>query len=153
MPSRILIFVGFMLAVSACGGDSKPAVVTVADRVFLNGAVYTVDAERSWAEAVAIKDGKIIYVGDDEGAGSHITTETEIVDLVGQMLLPGFHDAHAHILTGMFADEASPRSPGCCWIRPPTSRSVDESRPYSRATHPLQRTKHCSGASRPRGLK
>ena len=118
MHSRILIFIGFMLVVSSCGGDNKPAVVTVADMVFLNGAVYTVDAKRSWAEAVAIKDGKIIYVGDDEGAGEYITTDTEIVDLVGQMLLPGFHDAHVHILTGMFADEE------CDLLRIPTAEEV-----------------------------
>jgi len=118
MPSRILVIIGFMLVIGACGGDSKPSVVAAADRVFLNAAVYTVDAERSWAEAVAIKDGKIIYVGDDEGAGAYITTETEIVDLVGQMLMPGFHDSHIHILIGVMADDE------CSLLRVPTIEEV-----------------------------
>jgi len=73
----------FVLLATACGSDQDPELVTAADRVLLNGTVYTVDAERSWAEAVAIKDGKIIYVGDDEGAGAYISTDSEIIDLVG----------------------------------------------------------------------
>ncbi len=47
-----------------------------ADRVFLNGAIYTVDAERSWAEAVAIRDGRIVYVGDNAGAARYIGDAT-----------------------------------------------------------------------------
>jgi len=120
MLARRPTLFAIVLLVAACGSDQKPGLVTVADRVFLNGAVYTVDAERSWAEAVAIKDGKIIYVGDDEGAGAYISTETEIVDLVGQMLMPGFHDAHAHILTGMFAEEE------CDLLRIHTAEEVAE---------------------------
>ena len=70
--------------------------VTQADKVFLSGAVYTVDESNPWAEAVAIQDGKITYVGDDEGAQDFIGENTEITDLTGKMLLPGFHDTHAH---------------------------------------------------------
>ena len=103
---RIGIFLISCLLVSAgCSRPAQEAAAAAADRVFLNGAVYTVDAERSWAEAVAITDGRIVYVGDDEVAASYIGPETEVIDLVGQMLLPGFHDSHIHILTEMMTDE------------------------------------------------
>ena len=67
-----------------------------ADLVFRGGAVYTVNAERSWASAVAIEDGKITYVGDDAGITKHIGQETEVTELAGKMLMPGFHDSHMH---------------------------------------------------------
>jgi predicted amidohydrolase YtcJ len=120
MPSRPGVLIGFMLLVSACGNDNKPAPTIVADRVFVNGAVYTVDAKRSWAEAVAVKDGEIIYVGDDEGTRAYVSAETEIIDLVGQMLLPGFHDSHIHILIGVTADDE------CDLLRVPTVEGVGE---------------------------
>ena len=71
-----------------------------ADLVFVAGNVYTVDACRSWAQAVAIKDGKITFVGDDEGAILYIGAKTKIQDLNGRMLLPGFHDSHVHLVDG-----------------------------------------------------
>jgi predicted amidohydrolase YtcJ len=67
-----------------------------ADLVFRRGAVYTVDEDRSWAEAVAVADGRIVYVGDDDGVGAHIGSSTQVIDLAGRMLLPGFHDSHMH---------------------------------------------------------
>ena len=105
MRPGLIAVLGVALGLAACGANDKPALVNPADRVFLNAAVYTVDEQRSWAEAVAIKDGKIIYVGDDEGAAPFIGAESEVMDLAGQMLLPGFHDSHIHILIGVFADE------------------------------------------------
>lgn len=71
-----------------------------ADLVFKNGAVYTVDAVRSWAEAVAIKNQRIIYVGTDAGLRKYISNTTKVFDLQGKMLLPGFHDSHVHLITG-----------------------------------------------------
>lgn len=82
--------------VCACGGDAAP----VADRVFVNGGVYTADERRSWAEAVAIRDGAIVFVGKNDEVKAHIGESTVVIDLTGKMLLPGFHDGHAHILDG-----------------------------------------------------
>lgn len=67
-----------------------------ADTIFENGAVYTVDKDRSWAEAVAVKDGKILYVGDNEGVEAFKGTDTKVIDLKGKMLTPGFTDGHNH---------------------------------------------------------
>jgi predicted amidohydrolase YtcJ len=58
--------------------------------------VYTVDGKDSVQQAVAVKDGKILYVGSDEGAASYIGTQTQVIDLAGRMLMPGFIDAHMH---------------------------------------------------------
>jgi hypothetical protein len=78
------------------GGRTEPERLPPAELVLLGGAVYTVDAARSWARAVAIRGGRIAYVGDDPGARRHIGEGTEVVDLAGRMLLPGFQDAHVH---------------------------------------------------------
>jgi predicted amidohydrolase YtcJ len=71
-----------------------------ADLVFTNGAVYTVDAVRSWARAVAVKDGRIALVGSDDDVREAIGPGTEVIDLRGRMLLPGFQDAHVHPVLG-----------------------------------------------------
>lgn len=77
-----------------------------ADLVFRNGAVYTLDASRRWAEAVAVSRGRIVYVGTDRGVGSWIGPQTVVVDLQGKMLLPSFHDSHVHpVSSGIELDE------------------------------------------------
>lgn len=67
-----------------------------AELVFRGGAVYTVDAARTWASAVAVRDGRIAYVGTDDGVAPFIGPETRVVELAGRMLLPGFQDSHIH---------------------------------------------------------
>lgn len=71
-----------------------------ADKVFLNGKIYTVDVQRSWAEAVAIHNGKFVYVGDNDSARQFIGEHTELTDLNGQMMLPAFFDSHVHLTSG-----------------------------------------------------
>jgi predicted amidohydrolase YtcJ len=73
---------------------------TSADLVFVNGSVYTVDAVRSWAQAVAVKDGSIAAVGTEDGIRELRGPRTEVVDLGGGLLLPGFQDAHVHPVSG-----------------------------------------------------
>ncbi|MGV3135695.1 amidohydrolase [Brevibacillus agri] len=69
----------------------------MADTVFLNGHVVTVDAQDRIAEAVAIKGNRIVAVGTTEQIKKLIEPETNIIDLQGKSLLPGFIDAHLHI--------------------------------------------------------
>jgi predicted amidohydrolase YtcJ len=71
-----------------------------ADLVLTGGAVYTVDAARSWAQAVAVKDGRIAAVGRDAGMRPYVGARTEVVNLRGRMVLPGFQDAHVHVSGG-----------------------------------------------------
>ena len=94
-----------LLLLAACGTEQPAGTNSPADRVFFNAAVYTVDDERSWARSIAIRDGEIVYVGDDAGASEWTGDDTEVMDLEGKMLLPGFHDSHVHILIGIYTDE------------------------------------------------
>jgi len=71
-----------------------------ADLVFRGGAVYTVDLPRTWAQAVAVKGGRIVSVGTDQSVADLIGPKTEVHDLHGRMLLPGFQDAHVHPPSG-----------------------------------------------------
>jgi predicted amidohydrolase YtcJ len=67
-----------------------------ADLILVNGAVYTLDGVRRWARAVAIGNGRILAVGSDADARALTGPRTELIDLGGRMLLPGFQDAHVH---------------------------------------------------------
>ncbi len=71
-----------------------------ADLAFVNGAVYTVDAVGRWAQAVAVREGRIIAVGTDTQIHDTVGAATEVVDLAGRMLLPAFQDAHVHAGAG-----------------------------------------------------
>ncbi len=71
-----------------------------ADLVFRNGPVFRADAARSWARAVAVRDGRITAVGGDEAVANLIGPDTRVVDLDGRLLCPGFQDAHVHPVTG-----------------------------------------------------
>ena len=68
-----------------------------ADVVFHNGSVITVDKSDTICQAVAVKGNRIAAVGDDEFVGAFIGPETEVIDLNGRTLMPGFIDAHMHL--------------------------------------------------------
>jgi predicted amidohydrolase YtcJ len=70
-----------------------------ADLVFTGGPVFTADTVRSRARTVAVKDGRIVAVAGDDFADL-VGPKTELVDLQGRMLLPGFQDAHVHPVWG-----------------------------------------------------
>jgi len=72
----------------------------VADTMFFNGKIYTVNEAQPWAEAVAVRNGEIVYVGDENGIAQWIDDHTKVHDLQGKMLLPGFIDSHAHPVMG-----------------------------------------------------
>jgi hypothetical protein len=93
--ARLLMFFLSLSLASMPSAAAQPA-----DLVFRNGAVYTLDAARSWAEAVAVSRGRIVYVGPENGIGSWIGSGTTVVDLQGKMLLPGFQDSHLHLIAG-----------------------------------------------------
>ncbi|MBN1664462.1 MAG: amidohydrolase [Deltaproteobacteria bacterium] len=80
------------------GGVGRP----FADIVLMRAVVYTADRRQPWAEAVVVKDGKIVYVGSSDGAATWIGPKTEVFELTGKTVLPGFRDAHIHPLAGSF---------------------------------------------------
>lgn len=97
----------FALLLMGCSSGEDPGTMAVAveqpaDLVLINGGIYTVDAQRSWAEAAAVRNGEVIAVGGNAEIEALAGPETRVIDLVGKMALPGFHDAHVHPTMGGF---------------------------------------------------
>lgn len=85
------VFLLLILAV-ACGPR-----LPIADTVLLHATVYTANDDQPVCEAVAIKDGRILAIGTDE-IEDYVGDSTEVLDLKGKYVYPGFIDGHAHIM-------------------------------------------------------
>src|SRR5208337_4341201 len=86
----------FFAMVPAHARESRAAV----DYVFLNGKVYTLNPKAPWAQAVAVRKDKIVSVGQDRDIRKLAGPGTQVIDLKGRMLMPGFIDAHNHFIAG-----------------------------------------------------
>jgi imidazolonepropionase-like amidohydrolase len=64
--------------------------------IYVNGTVLTMDSDNAIAEAVSVRDGIIEAVGGSEAMLARATDDTQVVDLRGRTLIPGFVDAHGH---------------------------------------------------------
>lgn len=80
-------------------GPGRP---THADVIFRNGPVYTVAGSDPWARAVAVTGPTISYVGTEDGAMALAGPATRVIDLDGQLLMPGFVEGHIHPFLGAF---------------------------------------------------
>jgi predicted amidohydrolase YtcJ len=65
--------------------------------VLKNANILTIDPSRSYAEAIAIKEEKIVSVGTDKEVQPWISKQTEVIDLAGKTVVPGFTDTHVHM--------------------------------------------------------
>ena len=72
----------------------------VADLILSNGRIATQDERRSFANAVAIKDGRFIVVGDDKDAMARRGEKTKVIDLGKRTVIPGLNDSHLHLIRG-----------------------------------------------------
>jgi predicted amidohydrolase YtcJ len=88
------------IALAGLGGEIKAAPAVGPDLILTNGRVYTVEAAKPWAQAVAVKDGKILEVGSVAEIARLKRSNTKVVDLGGRLLMPAFGDAHAHPVFG-----------------------------------------------------
>ena len=79
---------------------SPHAAEAPADTVYRNGYVYTVDAKDNVRQALAVRAGRIVYVGDNAGVQQLTGKATKVVDLQGRMLMPGLIDGHMHPQSG-----------------------------------------------------
>lgn len=96
--ATVMIFTS--MGLSGCGGNEAPPEQSAAATVLTNGIIYTVDGE-DWEngaqEAIAIDgEGTILFVGSAADAEAYIGDETNVVDLEGKTVLPGFIDSHLH---------------------------------------------------------
>src|SRR5260370_2777696 len=71
-----------------------------ADTIILRAKIYTLNGKQQWAEALAIKGGKILAVGSDKDIQAYRGSSTKVVDAGGHLLLPGFEDCHIHFMDG-----------------------------------------------------
>jgi predicted amidohydrolase YtcJ len=88
-----------LLVAAACAVERRPPRPT-ADLVVRGADIYRVAPVRTWARALAVRDGRLVYVGSDSGAAAYIGPGTRVLDLPGRMVLPGFHDNHVHPIGG-----------------------------------------------------
>jgi predicted amidohydrolase YtcJ len=75
----------------------QPAAGPPAELILVNGRIYTLDAQKPWAQALAIRGDRILAVGGDREIRALAGPRTRILDLRGKFALPGFNDAHVHI--------------------------------------------------------
>ena len=92
------IFVASLVAVLLSAGCAEKTVPVTVDTIYFNGNVITLDDDELVAEAIAVKDGKILAVGDSKAILSMSGENTRKVNLDGKTMLPGFVDAHSHLL-------------------------------------------------------
>ena len=86
----------FVVLLAACGGDKTNDANGVADLLLINGDVVTVDDTIPQAEAVAIAGDRILAVGTTDEMLRYRGDDTEVVDVGGQMVIPGFIEGHGH---------------------------------------------------------
>ncbi|OGC80014.1 MAG: hypothetical protein A2W07_07790 [candidate division Zixibacteria bacterium RBG_16_43_9] len=74
--------------------------MTKAGLVLLNGKIATMDQGNPWVEALAVSGERIVHMGKDEQIRDYVTADTQVINLGGKLVLPGFNDAHLHFLGG-----------------------------------------------------
>jgi predicted amidohydrolase YtcJ len=84
---------GILCIVSTLSCEKKQP----ADLVLLNGKVATIDGNFSIQEAVAVQGDRIVFVGSNEDADAYVGEKTEVIELNGELVLPGLIDGHAHM--------------------------------------------------------
>ncbi len=88
------------LTSAAAAQDAASEAVAKADAIYRNGFVYTADAFRSTAQAIAVRDGTFFRIGTNEDMDAVIGPETQVIDLQGGMVMPGIVDSHIHPVRG-----------------------------------------------------
>jgi predicted amidohydrolase YtcJ len=92
-----------LLLTLSLGGTAMGKNRPVADTILTNARIYTVNARAPWAEAVAIKDGKVLAVGSARRIARYGGPSTRTLDAHGRLVLPGFIDSHIHFVEGSLA--------------------------------------------------
>ena len=96
-----------LAAIAATSCSPQPDVLS-GSIALVNARVYTMDDVAPEADAVVVRDDTIIYVGDAAGVAPYIGESTDVRDLGGQLVLPGFIDTHSHpVLGGGYATALS----------------------------------------------
>ncbi len=100
MRSPVLLTISALFltgAIAMTTNQSQPQRATIA---IVNGAVWTGETDKPWAEAVALNGDRIIAVGSTSEIRTRLSLSTRIIDAKGGMVVPGFIDSHVHFLAG-----------------------------------------------------
>ena len=90
---------GIVLAAAGLTACARPP-ANPPDLILAGGRVYTVEADRPWAEAVAVRGEAIVKVGKDAEVRALAGPATKVIELQGRLVLPGLIDGHTHFLDG-----------------------------------------------------
>jgi len=93
---RISALITIVLLTLSFGTASAQKPTVTADLILHNGVIWTVDAQNSTAQAVAVKEGKFIAVGSNQVVLKLRGPKTVVIDLGGKFVVPGFNDNHVH---------------------------------------------------------
>lgn len=85
-----------LVGLSLMSGSVPGLAAEPADSIYYDARIYTVNEQQPWAEAVAVRDGRILAVGDEATVLGFKGPDTTMVDLDGAMLMPGIIDGHVH---------------------------------------------------------
>ena len=88
-----------------CCDRTKKGKTMKADKIIKNAKIFTSDKDKPMASALAVKDGKFVYVGDEAGLSAY---EGEVTDLGGKFVMPGIIDSHVHVTIGVGFDYIDP---------------------------------------------
>lgn len=91
-------------ALNLLPGDQRPSAGEHNELLIRNARVYTVEKETPWAEAIAVKGDRIIWVGSNSDASTQVSANARVIDAEGRLVLPGFVDSHNHIDSGSNPD-------------------------------------------------
>jgi predicted amidohydrolase YtcJ len=98
----LLVYLTFVIAAFPCAAQQS-ARIAPADILIVRARVYTLSPQTPWAQAVAIRHGKIVAVGSEEVVGKMRGIGTRVIDAGGKLVLPGFVDCHVHFYEGSIA--------------------------------------------------
>jgi predicted amidohydrolase YtcJ len=90
-----IVSAGLLAGCNGTSGDDAASTVA-AERIFTGGTIHTGLGDT--VEAVAVRDGRIVYAGDSAGLAGFAGSDTQTVDLDGATMFPGFTDSHAHLI-------------------------------------------------------
>jgi predicted amidohydrolase YtcJ len=95
-----MLAVGFLIAAQSARIAAQTVQLPTADTVVVHARIYTVDRQQPWAEALAIRAGKLVAVGSESSIDAWRGRTTRIIDAGGRLVLPGFTDSHIHFVEG-----------------------------------------------------
>ncbi|CVL06525.1 uncharacterized protein FPRN_05189 [Fusarium proliferatum] len=100
LVSSLLLGAALLVSPGSAASKKSSNKTAIADTVFHNGSIYSLDLLSTKYSAIAVKDGYITFLGDEKGIQSYIAKNTSVFNLEGRMMMPGLVDAHMHPLSG-----------------------------------------------------